>query len=172
MPARKKVDRNEFARLHRRGLTQKELADHFGIARSNVIAINSELGLRKQRRPPRISKAERATIEHLHNAGLTAPEIAEELGRAAIDIRRVRKQLGLKFARRMTPERKATIQQMLNDGWSWKEIERTEGANWDTMRRHFPGTAWTRQQILEQSTITRHARETMRTANYANPKAA
>lgn len=157
MPAHKKVDRAEFARLHRRGLTQKELAERFGIARSNVIAINSELGLRRRKRPPRISSAERATIERLHNAGLTAPEIAEELGRAASDIRRVRKQMGLKFARRMTTERRERIETMLNDGWSWLEIERTEGASWETMNRHFPGTQWTLQQVHAHRVDIKHA---------------
>ncbi|MER2134168.1 MAG: helix-turn-helix domain-containing protein [Arthrobacter sp.] len=121
MPARKKVDRTEFARLHEQGLTQTQLAAHFGVNPATIW--------------------------------------------------RTTKTLGLNTAPRMTPERRARIQQMLNDGWSWKEIERTEGANWDTMRRHFPGTQWTRQQIINQSTITRHARENMRTTNYATKAA-
>lgn len=166
----KKVDRQEFARLHRRGLTQAQLAAHFGIARSNVIAINRELGLHKRKRPPRITKTERATIERLHNAGLTAPQIAEELGRTPAAIRRVRKELGLKYARRMTPERKAHIQTMLDDGWSWAEITRTEGANWDTLTHHFPGTQWTRQQIIQHAITTRLGVEQLNAAPYAQPQ--
>lgn len=57
----------------------------------------------------------------------------------------------------MTPERRARIQTMLNDGWSWEEIHRTEGANWDTMTRHFPGTQWTPEQVSAHRTDIRHA---------------
>lgn len=159
MPAHKKVDRTEFARLHAQGLTQAQLAAHFGIARSNVIAINTELGLRR-RKPKRIvsPRVDRAVVERMHNDGLTLAQIANELGCAEYTVWRIRKELGLAPMRYMTPERRARIQEMLNDGWSWKEIERTEGANWDTMRRHFPGTQWTHQHVGHMVAATRNVR--------------
>lgn len=109
MPARKKVDRDEFARLHNEGLTQKELAEYFGVNPATLWRIQRILGLESP-------------------------------------------------ARRMTPERQARIQLMLDDGWPWKEIERTEGANWDTMRRHFPGTAWTHTHAGHMVAATRDVR--------------
>lgn len=114
----------------------------------------------------------RNTIRELITDGWTHKQIAEHLHCSECTIFRARRELGLEPANNpMTPERRARIQTMLNDGWSWLEIERTEGANWDTMNRHFPGTQWTRQQIIEQSTITRHARQNIRTANYARKAA-
>lgn len=115
MPHPKKVDRNEFARLHNEGRTQKELAEHFGVNTATLWRIQKELGL---------------------NGG-HQPLPAERINR---------------------------IQAMLNDGWSWAEITRTEGIHHDTLERYFPGTHWTQQEMLEHR---RNLRNLTRTATKA-----
>lgn len=57
----------------------------------------------------------------------------------------------------MTPERKAKITAMLDDGWSFAEIHRTEGAHPETLRIHFPGRAWTGRQRAEYQAALRLA---------------
>lgn len=101
---------------------------------------------------------DRDAIARLHDEGLTGREIAAQLGYSEDAVGRIRKELGINPGIRMTPERHARIQQMLNDGWSWAEIERTEGATWDTMRRHFPGTAWTHTHAGHMIATTRDVR--------------
>lgn len=51
MPARKKVDRAEFARLHNEGHTQKELAEHFGVNTVTLWRIQKELHLNGGHQP-------------------------------------------------------------------------------------------------------------------------
>lgn len=101
---------------------------------------------------------DREAIARLNDEGLTGRQIAKQLGYTEHTIWRIRKELGISPGVHMTPERKAAIQHMVNDGWSWKEIERTEGANYDTMRRHFPGTAWTYSQVGEYRAGIRHVK--------------
>ncbi|WP_066303291.1 helix-turn-helix domain-containing protein [Arthrobacter luteolus] len=115
----------------------------------------------------------RNTIRELITDGWTHKQIAEHLGCSEYTIFRARRELGLEPANNpMTPERRATIQTMLDDGWSWLEIERTEGANWDTMQRHFPGTQWTQKQVHAHRLEVRDANEGIRAANYARKDAA
>lgn len=110
MPARKKVDRDEFARLHAEGRTQKELAEHFGVNPATLWRIQKELGLGGGHQP-------------------------------------------------LPDERIQRIQQMLNDGWPWAEIGRTEGVHRETMLRYFPGTQWTRAERSQHLRSLRMARK-------------
>lgn len=104
-------------------------------------------------------RIDRNTIRELITDGWTHKQIAAHLGCSEYTIFRARKELGLEPANNpMTPERRARIQAMLNDGWSWLEIERSEGASWDTMNRHFPGTAWTPGQVHDHRANIKHAR--------------
>lgn len=123
MPARKKVDRDEFARLHKEGKTQKELAEHFGVNPATLWRIQKELGL---------------------NGG-HQPLPAERINR---------------------------IQAMLNDGWPWAEITRTEGIHHDTLERYFPGTQWTQREMAEHRRNLRQIRKRASHNPHANPKAA
>lgn len=110
---------------------------------------------------------DREAIARLTDEGLTGREIAKQLGYTEHAVWRIRKELGISPGIRMTPERKAAIQHMVNDGWSWKEIERTEGANYDTMRRHFPGTAWTPTHVGHMIAATRDVRPRLGTKKAA-----
>ena len=75
MPARKKVDRTEFAHLHARGLTQQELAIRFGIARSSVIRLSNELRLNRR---PHTATAEQLDLwKTLLDEGWSYAEIAK-----------------------------------------------------------------------------------------------
>lgn len=114
-------------------------------------------------------KIDRQALKQLLDDGLTAAQIADWLHCSEHTVWRARKELGLAAGNNpMTPERRARIKAMLDDGWSWEEIHRTEGANWDTMTRHFPGTQWSRQQIIQHATATRHGAIQLNTATYAN----
>ena len=123
MPARRKVDRDEFARLHAEGLTQKEMAEHFGVQRTTIWRTCKELGLDGGHKP-------------------------------------------------LPTERLEHIQSMLDDGWPWLEIQRTEGAHRDTMLRYFPGTQWTPEQANEHRVGTKNARKRGAAIKLATKKAA
>lgn len=42
------------------------------------------------------------------------------------------------------------FERCLDDGWSFKEIADTHGTTHATLARHFPGRAWTKEQIRER----------------------
>jgi uncharacterized protein YerC len=116
MPARIKVDRAEFARLHEQGWTAKDLAEHFNCNPATVSRLRRTLGVPTQ------------------------------------------------F---LTPDRIARIESMLDDGWSFAEIHRTEGVHVETLRNRYPGRAWTMRQRDEHKTAMRYYSEQASKAAYA-----
>lgn len=113
-------------------------------------------------------KIDRQALAQLLSQGHTAAQIAAQLQCSEHTVWRARKELGLPPANHpMTPERRARIQTMLDDGWSWKEITRTEGASWDTLARHFPGTAWTHTHAGHMIATTRDVRPRLGTKKAA-----
>ena len=100
-------------------------------------------------------KVDRAEFLRLNGAGWTAARMAEHFGCSLNTISRLRKQFAVSPKPVMTEERKQAIAGMLADGWSHEEIQRTEGADVSTIRRHFPGTAWTAQQRAAHQAVLR-----------------
>lgn len=92
---------------------------------------------------PAKTKVDRAEFADLAAKGWTNEQLQQHFQVSDSTISRIRKTTGTSTAPRMTPERKATIEAMLADEWSFAEIGRTEGADPETLRRHFPGQAWT-----------------------------
>ncbi|WGH21227.1 helix-turn-helix DNA binding domain protein [Arthrobacter phage ObiToo] len=118
MPARQKVDRDEFARLDAT-MTLRELADHFGVSESTAVRVRRELGRSR---------------DHF-----------------------------------LTQERLARIEAMLDDGWSFKEIRRSEGVSLDSLRKHFPGRQWSKAQATAHTAALRYFGERIEKAAYATP---
>ena len=100
-------------------------------------------------------KIDRAELTRLTADGLTLNQLAEHFDAHPTSISRLRTRLGISPKPTMTPERKATIQAMFDDGWPAKEISRTEGADMETLRKHFPGQGWTPRQAQEHTSAIR-----------------
>ena len=103
-------------------------------------------------------KIDREEVRTLVTQGQTSRQIAEHLGCHEDTIRRIRSEVGLSHpyqGRPMTEARMHTIWQMLFDGWSHKEIHASEGVDVTTLRKYFPGTAWTHQQAGEHQALLR-----------------
>lgn len=101
-------------------------------------------------------KVDRAQLAKLTADGWTVNQLAKHFGAHPSSISRLRGSLGISTKPTMTPERKAAIERMLADEWSFAEISRTEGADQATLRKHFPGRAWTeKQRIAHLSTLRR-----------------
>ena len=92
---------------------------------------------------------DRRLIRQMHELGLSSKQMAETLGCTETTIFRIRKQLGISPGQRMTPELREKVQAALDEGQSWMEIQRTLGVQHSTMKKHFPGTAWTKEQTKE-----------------------
>ena len=104
---------------------------------------------------PAPQRVDREQFRQLAVEGLSNAELAEHFGCSENTVTRLRKITGTVNARRMTPERLARIERMLDDGMPFKEIHRTEGADMQTLRRYFPGRQWTREQSIEHSATLR-----------------
>jgi len=146
MPARK-VDPDELRRLHGQGWHRDELAAHFGVAPAVVTRYRRELGLALEapRRSPEAGarkKVDRDEFRRLDAEGRTLKELADHFGVDRVTASRIRKELGLTREHFLTPERKARIEERIEDGWPFNEIARTERVDVETLRRHWPGRAW------------------------------
>lgn len=107
---------------------------------------------------PRITDLEE--FAHL-DAELTMDQLAERYGCNVETIRRTRARIGLPPRRpRLSTERKTRIEARLADGWSHAEIARTEGVSADTLARHYPGTAWSKREVMRHAiTASYYARQ-------------
>lgn len=92
------------------------------------------------------TKVDRTKFIELAAEGKSNKELQEHFKVSECTISRLRKTTGTSTKPTMTPERKARIEAMIADGWSFAEITRTEGADPETLRRHFPGQAWTERE--------------------------
>lgn len=84
----------------------------------------------------------------LHDDGMNAADIAAELGVSVRTVSRHRARLGLgrpgnNHGFRVTPEWKARVEALLDDGCSIREAARTMECRKETVSRHFPGRGWT-----------------------------
>ncbi|CCQ44631.1 hypothetical protein ARTSIC4J27_558 [Pseudarthrobacter siccitolerans] len=78
MPARRKVDREEFARLDEAGWSLQELAAHFGVAVSTVARVRKSLGL--SRPAPALAPETVARVEEALADGWSFKEIHRTIG--------------------------------------------------------------------------------------------
>ena len=113
---------------------------------------------------------DREAIERLHRMGLSAPSIAAQIGCSAETVRRWRKANGLSpevtehVGRPLTPERKEAARQLLDDGAPYEEVSRTLGITRVTLKRHFPGREWTRQEAGVLGAFVRYMNKIERNA--------
>ena len=149
---RPRIDRDELAALDNDGWTPAELANHYGAHIDSIHKIRRELGLPARKRPSKIDHDE---LKALVAEGWTTPELAEHYGAHPSSVSRIRSLLGISKNHTMTPERLAHLECMIDDGWSFAEIHRTEGAHPETLRKYFPGKAWTPQQAIEHQRALR-----------------
>lgn len=92
-------------------------------------------------------------VRRLTAIGRTAQQIAEQIGCSKRQVCRDRRSLGLSppHAPPLTDSQLEQAEALLDDGASRSETARTLGVAETTIRRHFPGRGWTKQQIAEHS---------------------
>jgi lambda repressor-like predicted transcriptional regulator len=115
---------------------------------------------------------DRDEFARLHADGWTLARLAAHFGVSARTASNVRAELGLRSPRLLSPERLARIEAMLADGWSFKEIHRTEGADMETLRKHFPGRQWSKAQAIAHTAAARYFGEQIAKAAYVRPSRA
>ena len=95
-------------------------------------------------------------FEALAREGATNAELMAAFECSQATVVRWRRRLGVagRAQPAYSPEDLALIRACLDDGWSFAEIHRTHGYDTEAIRKYFPGRAWTRQQIIEHSTLT------------------
>ena len=93
--------------------------------------------------------ARRAEVARLTRAGKSAAEIAVALGVTQRTITRDRKAVGVALPRHpgIPADTIAEIGRLLDDGASVTEAAKTVGCSEPSVRRYYPGRAWTRSQV-------------------------
>ena len=107
-------------------------------------------------------EAAREQLRELVREGLTDAEIATELGaKSASAVARRRARLGVMREsiqadrRRRTKEELANAEQLLDEGYSFHAVTGMTGMNHETLTRHFPGRAYTKEQTIEAARMGR-----------------
>ncbi|URQ05033.1 DNA binding protein [Arthrobacter phage Iter] len=112
---------------------------------------------------------DRDEFARLHAEGWTIARLADHFGVSPRTVSNLRRELGLRSPRLLSPERLARIEAMLDDGWPFKEIHRTEGVDMETLRKHFPGRQWSKAQAIAHTAAVRYFGEQIEKAAYALP---
>ena len=74
-------DKNVLYHLHRKGLTDIEIAKYMHYSRSHIGEIRREMGVKTKRgRPRSITKLQVAAMRELYNQGMDCGEIGRQLG--------------------------------------------------------------------------------------------
>lgn len=93
---------------------------------------------------------------------MTRREIAAKVGCCMDTVTKCWRRNGIGHAKDnctpITRERLEIAKRCLDDGWSWSEIYKTHGISQQTMRKYFPGTQWTKEQIAQMSSMVQRAR--------------
>jgi transposase-like protein len=157
-PARK-IDLTELAELVRHGCTRSQAAEHFGCSTQAISSATKRAGLPPFPHPGKPRSIDRTRAVNLIKSGKSVAQTARELGCSPSSIRDIKKEHGLTGEPRkpLAPERLARIESMLDDGWSYEEVHRTEGASEKAIRRYFPGRGWTNQQSGQHAALLRRA---------------
>jgi uncharacterized protein YerC len=172
MPARK-IDLDELQTLHGQGWHRDDLAAHFGVAPANITKARRALGLPLDapRRSPHAGRRRKIDLEEFRQLlgdGWTASQLANHFESSTATITRYRRLAGAP-SHLLSPERIARIDAMIEDGWSFAEISRTEGVHVETLRRRYPGRAWTMRQRDAYVSTVRYFTEQINKAPYAIP---
>lgn len=104
--------------------------------------------------------ADHESIAELHRLGYSAPQIAVRAGCSTRTVERWRRSQGLTerpahSSYPVTPERLEAARRLLDDGASHKDISQTLHMSRTTLQRHFPGTAWTRDESIRMAHMVR-----------------
>lgn len=106
----------------------------------------SSVSSKKHGQTARHERLKAAYLELLA-AGHSVPQAAGKLGVTERTIHRIKAELGVRHGPppnpRKTPEELRQIEELLEDGCSYKETARTLRINEQTIRRNFPGRGWT-----------------------------
>lgn len=98
-------------------------------------------------------------IAELTRQGHPAHEIARRLDVTPRTVQRARRRTGTSLpsspnaGRRYTPEFIATVNDCLDQGWSYHEIARTYGVNDQHLAKRFPGRGWTTEQSAQLAVV-------------------
>jgi DNA-binding NarL/FixJ family response regulator len=107
-----------------------------------------------------IDKERDAAIVRLFNQGLPMRQIAEQIGCHESTVKNARRRAGLPprvLNPRLNKEQVTMISKLLDDGWSMREISRTYGHKYATIKRYFPDAGWSKDQTAELSSMLQRA---------------
>ena len=107
-------------------------------------------------------KVDREQFAALAQSGATNAQLADHFEVSHATITRLRKATGHvgPIKAPPTPEALDKVARLLQDGWSHVEIHRSGIMHPETIRKHFPGTAWDIGQCNDyRRAIKHHARK-------------
>jgi DNA-directed RNA polymerase specialized sigma24 family protein len=119
-----------------------------------------------------MAKVTTAEVLDLLDEGLSDREVAGRLEVSEATVARHRKKAG-RYGRVMEPlsaAKRAKIEQALEDGWSFNDISQTYGVHVETLRKYYPGRAWSVEHKLACARAARDFWADYGRYNYAAPK--
>lgn len=105
---------------------------------------------------------DREAFRAMASQGASRREMAEHFGVSEATVHRYRERLDIPWHDPRpfsNPDTRLKVTAAITDGWSLAEIHRTLGVHPETVRKHYPGAAWTMSQRDEIRAAERHAEE-------------
>lgn len=138
-PSVKKIDvsKDEYLKLKSQGLSNKQIADHFGVSDQLIRNRRRDWGLSEKRKKPYVLQTSEITKEQLIQAereGLSNEETANRLHVSRAKIIRLRKEYGLSRSNSMDKHR-PEYERLRAQGMPLKKIAITMGVNTDSVMR-------------------------------------
>jgi AraC-like DNA-binding protein len=114
-------------------------------------------------RPKGSGRVDHERVEQLTRSGRTAAQIAEVLGCSSRHVVRIRSELGISrpVPRWLTPAEVEHAEQLLADGCSVQEIERSLDRKPGSLQRRFRGRGWTVKQASEYANLCLRMRDVL-----------
>jgi DNA-binding CsgD family transcriptional regulator len=142
MPGRQTVDDEELIALVAEGKTPKAIAEHFGVKRDTIIDHMRRAGVPSTNQGGQPRRVDRDEVRRLFEAGTSNRQVASIMNISRKTAERIKAELGLVKRAEFVPipqETQDRAREMLEDGASYREVQRTLGLGDRWLRSHFPG---------------------------------
>jgi len=152
--------RNDILDYAAQGWDTGSIAETLGCSRTTVCRVRRANGCSVSPSVHRLYDWD--LVVELALQGCSTTVIADKLGISERQVQRIRVERHANATPRtplLTDEDVARAGQMLDDGASYAEVQRTLGHTFETIARRFPGRGWTKAQIGEYNSATRRLRK-------------
>lgn len=151
---------DDIIEMRKSGVAWKQIAKHYGVAPKSFMRDVRMMDFPEEL----IGRQRRSTADEIRvmvkEWGWNDRQIADHYGISKDAAERRRRRAGILIGdsvprRRRTAEELAYAESLLDEGYSFRAVSGMTGMDHNTLSRHFPGRAFTREQSVEASSLAK-----------------